>query len=280
MDWRRPTVEYSLAVAILQREIAEVQAFSGAVCATKQTRPAITRAMRYRCETTSVEGLVQLLACNYLPHGYWFYVTGAIPMHKDVRQVDAKLIAKYGIDVLRTARARRKRSGRANMQYLRHDRFFVLLATRGTHLFFAEESACVRDARETPLQFAGYAVSYRRGNRKRDGTADNRWHSHVQIERGRYNELKAYFLEIAARRSADRLAREFYYLPFEPYAPVRRQLLSILRAVNRARRQAGFEPLPYDVLPLRRRVVKPFEPLPWRVAGLNSAEGRPAVGPE
>ena len=33
-------------------------------------------------------------------------------------------------------------------------------------------------------------------------------------------------------------------LPFEPYAPVRRQLVNILRAVNRERQAAGFEPVP------------------------------------
>ena len=35
--------------------------------------------MEHRYETTSPEGFVQLLACNLLPHGYWFYVTGRIP---------------------------------------------------------------------------------------------------------------------------------------------------------------------------------------------------------
>ena len=236
--------------------------------------------MRYRCETTSVEGFVQLLACNYLPHGYWFYVTGSIPADKDVRKVDAKLISKYDIDITRTTRSRRKRSGRSNLHYLRYERFFALVATRGEHHFFTQESACIRDIREVPLKFMGYAIGYRRGNRKRDGTVDHCWHSHVQIERNRYNELKASFLDLATRRAARGLAREFYQLPFEPYAPVRRQLLNILRAVNAVRKRSGFEPLPFQVLPLRRRVVKPFEPVLGRAAELDPAEGRPVVGPK
>jgi hypothetical protein len=44
-----------------------------------------------------------------------------------------------------------------------------------------------------------------------------------------------------------------------PYAPIRRQFLNLLRAVNRARKAAGFELLPKEVLPLRRRVVRPFD---------------------
>jgi hypothetical protein len=49
-------------------------------------------------------------------------------------------------------------------------------------------------------------------------------------------------------------------LPFEPYAPVRSQLLCILRAVNRARAAAGLPEVPRTCLRLRRRVVRPFEP--------------------
>ena len=54
------------------------------------------------------------------------------------------------------------------------------------------------------------------------------------------------------------MAREFYQFPFEPYAPIRRQLLKLLRKVNRVRKRAGYAILPPEVLPMRRRVVKPF----------------------
>jgi len=215
--------------------------------------------MAYRCVTTSVEGLVQLLAANYLPHGYWFYVTGCMPEGKDAAVIDAKLVAKYGTDLTRQTRARRKRLGISSVQYLRYGRFFVLLVTHGRHRLFDEEAALVRDIRRVPLKFAGYSISYRRGGRTREGTPDARWHSHVEIDQKRYRELEAWFLEMAVRRSVAQLALEFYRLPFEPYAPVRRQMLRLLRKVNEARRQGGLERLPYEVLPLRRRVVKPFE---------------------
>ena len=35
-------------------------------------------------------------------------------------------------------------------------------------------------------------------------------------------------------------------------------MLNLLRAVNRVRKTAGYSLLPLEVLPLRRRVVKPF----------------------
>jgi hypothetical protein len=91
--------------------------------------------MEYRCEATSVAGFVQQLAVAYVGRGYLFYVTGEIPERKDPHGIDEKLIAKYGLAVGKTARARRKAAGFANVQYLRYRRAFVLLATHGEHPF-------------------------------------------------------------------------------------------------------------------------------------------------
>ncbi len=38
--------------------------------------------MNYRYETTSVIGFIQQLASNMLSRGYYFYVTGLIPLVK------------------------------------------------------------------------------------------------------------------------------------------------------------------------------------------------------
>jgi hypothetical protein len=200
----------------------------------------------YQSESISVEGFVQQLAVSYLANGYWFYVTGQIPEGKDPAKVDEKLVARYQIDLSKWARARRKRAGFANLQYLRFGRFFVLLATHGVHSFFEEEATSIRDARKTPIRFRGYSISYRSG------------HPHVRIELAEFKRLKAYFLEIAVHRSADSLERELGSLPFEPYAPVRRQLLAVLRAVNRERKRAGFEPVPKTCFRFVRRVCRPF----------------------
>lgn len=215
--------------------------------------------MQYRTETGSLEGFVQQIACCYLRHGYWFYVTGFIPKSKDPCAIDHKLIGKYGIGVSESTRARRKQLGKANLQYLRFDRLFVILATHGEHPFFETESVSIHDIRHVPLKIGGYSISYRPGGRTRTGSKDVRSHAHVEIERQRYLELKAWFLELALHRSVDKLLMAFYELPYEPYAPVRRQLLNILRAVNRVRKRAGFQCLPFEILPLRRRIVRPFE---------------------
>jgi hypothetical protein len=215
--------------------------------------------MQYRVEATSVEGFVQQIACCYLRHGYWFYVTGIVPGNKEPRMVDEKLIRKYGIAVSESTRLRRKRAGHANLQLLRHGRFFVLMATKGCHQFFEAEAGNIRDIRVAPLRYCGYAISYRRGGRTRAGEPDPSWHAHVAIKREAYLDLRAKFLELAQDRRADALALAFYELPFERYAPVRRQLLLLLRRVNEVRKRAGLTPVSKDVLSLRRRVVRPFD---------------------
>lgn len=72
---------------------------------------------------------------------------------------------------------------------------------------------------------------------------DHGWHSRVLIEREKYAELTTYFLDLAAKGSAQSLGRELFNLPFEPYAPVRQQLLNLLRRINKARHAAGLDRL-------------------------------------
>ena len=221
--------------------------------------------MNYRCEATSLVGFVQQLASNILPHGYWFYVTGQVPDGKDPRAVDAKLIAKYGVDLSRQQRARRKLAGAANLHYLRYGRRWVLLATKGEHRFFAEEGENIRDARKVPIVIEGYSLSVKQGNFLKKGEGDElpivdgRFRVRVQIARERYKGLRDDFLTRACHRSAATLSRELYLVRFEPYAPIRRQLLNILRLVNEKRQEAGYAKLPTTVLRYKRQIVKPFE---------------------
>lgn len=221
----------------------------------------------YRWNATSVEGFVHQLAVSYLGNGYWFYVTGEIPPGKDPGRVDEKLMGRYEIALSKWARARRKQTGIANLQYLRYERFFVLLATHGRHRFFEEEASAIRDARKTPIRFHGYSISYRGG------------HPHVRIEQEEYKRVKSYFVELAVRRSAETLERELGKLRFEPYAPVRRQLLSILRAVNRERKEAGFRPVSGKCFRFKRRSCRPFGPGPGEEPS-HGGDGEPLAWSE
>jgi hypothetical protein len=201
--------------------------------------------MHYRCEAVTVEGFIQQLAVAYVTRGY-YYVTGHIPERKDPVRIDEKLVERYHIDLSQWARARRKRAGRANVQYLRHEDFFVILATHGEHPFFVAEGRNVHDVRRRAIKYAGYAVGFRGG------------HVQVRIDLPQYRELKAWFEEKATRLSVESLSKAFYDLPFEPYYFVRRQEFNLLRAVNRRRRIAGLPLVPKESIWLKRRPIRPF----------------------
>lgn len=199
----------------------------------------------YRYEAKTIEGFVQQVAVHYVARGYYFYVSGIVPEGKDPRGVAEKLIGKYRIGVSKFVRARRKVAGQANLQLILHGRIFLLLATHGEHPFFEEERTRIRDCREAPIKFASYAISFRGG------------HAHVRIDRETERELKAYLQE-AALWSAAKLTAFFSSLPFEPYAPVRRQLLVMLNQVNRRRTTANLDRIPVSCLRLCRKPCRPF----------------------
>lgn len=219
----------------------------------------------YRAVATSVTAFVQQLAVSYLRNGYWFYVAGLIPEGKHPPDVDAKLLEKYGIDISKWERARCKSTGKASLQYIRYDRLFLILATHGRHAFFQDEASSIRDARRTPIRFYGYSISYRGG------------HPHVRIEQNQYKLLKAYFLEHALR-PAPELEEGFRNIGFAPYAPVRRQLLNLHRAVNRRRSVAGRPLLPFTVLPLKRRAHRGPLVVAWNQVTPQAAQASPQEG--
>ena len=212
--------------------------------------------MAYRCVATSVAGFVQQLAVCYVARGYYFYVLGRIPDLKDPAKTDEKILAQYGIGVSKWVRARRKRSGLANVHYLRYGTFFVLIANHGEQPFFAAEARQLRDVRVSPIRFMGYSIGCRQSPQ------DGKFHASVRIDQDYYRDLKARFDRNALGRSVEDLCRELSDLPFEPYAPVRDQLRGLVRAVNRRRSQGGLEPVPTTALWGSRRPIRPFAQKP------------------
>ena len=123
----------------------------------------------------------------------------------------------------------------------------------------------IRDARRIPIKFEGYSISVAKGGflrKPKDGgpaVRDPKWRVRVQIEAELYKGLKAYFEDIALYRSRSANWRaELADLPFEPYAPVRQQLLNLIRYINRRRETASLEPVGFSALRYRRRIVRPF----------------------
>ena len=143
------------------------------------------RCPHYLCEATSMEGLIQQVALSYLRHGYWWYVTGVVSVRKEPVEIDHNILSKYDIRKDWRFIAHNKQRGLANLQYIRHGRFYIIMASKGFHEFKDREAKRIRDARHCPIliprfapssdvdrsknrcgkspSFDSYAVSYSRG---------------------------------------------------------------------------------------------------------------------
>jgi hypothetical protein len=137
--------------------------------------------------------------------------------------------------------------------------------------------------------FEGYSISFRRGRYERKtqeeraaytealdhwkhqaalgkrlprpakGAPDPKSHPHVAIETSSLRRLEAYLLSGATHWPQSRLEGEFRGVPYQPYWAVKQQLLMILGRVNRARKKAGQQQLPYHVvLGMKRTQIFPF----------------------
>jgi hypothetical protein len=221
------------------------------------------RNSNYRYLVQSIDGVVQLIAASYLRHGFYWYVTGWLPDGKDPVAIDRKLMEKYEINISEWARAHRKKRGLANVHYVRHDNWFILLISEGHHPIKRPsreggESESIKDCRRVPIKFAGYSISYRRAGNQPAGRFKTKWHAHVAIDVPTYRQLKSHFEHLAVHRKASTLEKELAEIPFARYAPVRRQLLHILRKVNKLRGAHNDQLIPYSKLRLSRRPVKVF----------------------
>ena len=222
--------------------------------------------MNYKYEVTSEIGFLQRIATHLLPKGYFFFVQGTLPDGKNPSALDAKLLAKYDVAKSEGARRWRKQQGLGNVQYVRYQNHWILLATHGDHSIREGEGSNLKDVRRCPIRIGDYALYVKRGNYlKKISTEevakpDGKWRVRVLIAREPYRELCAYFLSIACHRRGEALTDELFSLPYEPYAPVRKQLLKLLRLINAKRQAAGYSKLPPTCLRFKREIVRSFEP--------------------
>lgn len=228
------------------------------------------------CEVRSLTALVKQIAVHTIRWGYWWYVSGIIPEHKDPRDIDRRLMDKYAANLSESCRYRRKQQGLANTRYYRFGRRFFIFTSLGHSPIWELEKANLRCIRKpprnfekrtgytgkfpyAPLRIGGYSISYKPGGLTSKGEVDPKWHSHVELHPEAYRKLKATFLELSTKRSADQLGMMFYEVGYEPYKPLLRQLYSIHKQVNQKRRRSGIkDKVPREFVPTRLRPVRVF----------------------
>jgi hypothetical protein len=235
--------------------------------------------MEYKYEVTSLVGFLQRVATHLLPKGYYFFVQGTLPEGKSPQALDEKFLSRYDIAKTEGARRWRKSQGLGNVQYVRFKGSWILLATHGDHAIREGEGDNLKDVRRVPIRIGDYALYVKRGDYLKKGsddvppTPDGRWRVRVLIARERYRDLCAYFLSIACHRRAETLAEELYALPYEPYAPVRKQLLKLLRLINAKRQAAGYSKIPPSGLRYKRRIVQSFDSPPLMSCNRQHLQG-------
>jgi hypothetical protein len=96
------------------------------------------------------------------------------------------------------------------------------------------------------VHFGGYSIGHRGG------------HPHVRLSLATYRSLKVELMCRASHTQPGPVKAMLYLASPLPYAPVRRQQLNLLRAVNRERLAHGLQPLAASVLDFRHRRSGPL----------------------
>jgi hypothetical protein len=203
--------------------------------------------VEYNYLANSPAGFVQQIVCYYLTNGYHYYVYDTVKPGKDPFKLDDKLMTDYGIAVSKWTRSRRKKLGVAGVHYLRYRECYILIATKGEHVFFKKERKLIKNANKKPIYFMGYSISFRSG------------HASVRIKALEYDRLKAYFASMATERKGLEWWKEKWKrFPFEPYGPVIQQILALFRMVNIKRKAHSLPVVPFEYLRLGRDPIKTF----------------------
>jgi len=212
--------------------------------------------MAYQYKARNQTAFLQQLV-RYVQAGYRFYIFGATG-RKPAESVDERLLTKFDIRKSPQQRSRAKARGEANLQYIRLEDFWVILATKGKHPFFdvhrtKEGRAEYKDLRKTALRVGPYAISSKLDgawNKESSNSKLNRYRVRVTLTRAEYKELVAFFEGKACHWSAERLEAEFAKVGqlYLPYSPVKNQLVQLVRRTNKKRKEAGYKRIPYSAL--------------------------------
>ncbi len=204
----------------------------------------------YRCVATSVEGFVQQVAVSYILHRYFYILIGGVPKGIDSVDLDSSVRSRYGLEVSKWVRARRRKKGGVSVQYLRYRGVFVLVAAgAGVEAFGSNRFV---DIREVPIRLFGYEIGcYLRKS--------GRWHPSIRVERASWRRIVRWFRRRALNPDRKMLEAWIRRIPFAPFAAVCGQVFRLVIAINRRRRFAGLPPLSTHCIRQLRKPVKVFD---------------------
>ena len=155
-------------------------------------------------ETISWQGFLQQILYQ-VSRGYFFYCYTSYPLKKREKwtSIDKKLLAKYGADISKHQRFRRKNAGKANFIILRWNEHSIILHTLGT-IEDGHYDDVFHDIRKIPLVLpilGSIAFKFHRDRTNQGFT--------ISFTRETFRDFKATLVELAKVKSPGRLAVEF-----------------------------------------------------------------------
>ena len=167
----------------------------------------------------------------YLRYGYVRYAVRHIPDHKELEQVDTKILKAYEVTFHRTTRANRRKKGLGNVIYIRYKRMFILLADEGKHEAFDRIRWLTFSTH--PLHFQGYSIGIKAGK------------PNIIVEPKRWKAIKKKALAIALH---DRkiVVRHFQQISPFTFAGITNQKWKLFLLVNKKRKRAGLAKIKWE----------------------------------
>jgi hypothetical protein len=213
--------------------------------------------MAYHCVARNTDEFLHQLT-RLVGNGHYFYFSHLLDDQHDPTRLDQKIVDQWKLDVPYWKRTAKYRRGLPSIHYLRYGRFYVLLASKGrldgeSHPFFVEYP--LMDIRRHSLHCFGYGVRYALSR------ATGKRQIFVRLEKEARQHLRTDLVRKCTSQrygSRDALEEEVRTLPYQWYQPVRTQLKTILREVNKVRRRSGLSQIRFDCVPDRMRPPQRF----------------------
>ncbi|NER26426.1 MAG: hypothetical protein F6J89_02065 [Symploca sp. SIO1C4] len=174
---------------------------------------------------------IRKIAIDYLRYGYTRYAVRLIPEGKDLEKVDQTIITSYGVLFCRSARARQRAKGLANVVYLRFGQRFILLANQGKHP--EVEKRDFKNFLDHELYIDGYTIGVKRNK------------PCVMVAPRRFRSIRKYALKIALYNK-QRLTTFLQNISPFSYPGINEQKWKLFLAVNKLRKRAGLARIEWE----------------------------------
>jgi len=186
-------------------------------------------------EAKSAEAFVQHVAIRLIGNGYFYFVQGEIPSHKDPKLVDKKFAERYAVGDSKWTQRRKRERGEAKVRYLRFGRLFILVATPGAHPFFLEEESVIKDARKDAIRCLGYSI---KALERTDGSIT----PSVRLTFERLYPFRMNLLALDSKEE-DEIIHLIKRETFLWFSGVKKQIFRLLRELNEGRKARGLTPV-------------------------------------